>query len=562
MSFAATPRDIGLPFDQWAPNQREAALLVAAALTDDDVDTVLLDAPTGTGKSLIALAASKLAEPGMSKTAPDSVQILTATKILQDQYVRSFHDWGLRDIRGRGNFKCEIDATLTAANAVCTVGQKCSYAEPSATGCAYYDQVREAFNARYRVSNYAWWFARSQTQMPPVGLLVLDEGHTLDDQLRNHLTRTIRVEDYIGIIDRFPTGNDQTSVEAWARWFHDHGPRIVQHYQEARIRFNKGQITLREFGKAWRIHSLRNDFNRATISDAAGTDQWVVVPLTKGKGWQLSPVWSAPYFKRFVSKHTSKLLVMSATILAPDVFAWTTGIDQDKLFYNPLPTPFPKENRPVVIQPAGRVKGKETWPTAIMEVIAIASRHAGQSGVVHTSNYLLAEEVSKALRKAGFSVWTHQNSGVRDSALDGFRSTPGSILVSPSMTTGVDLPGDLCRWQVVAKLPFPSLGDPQVKARMAAGPDGYPTPMSQTWYTWTTLCALIQAAGRGVRSVDDWCVTYIIDGNISWFLPSSKRMVPEWFRESILWNTAHVLRDSPTAKTRTDHIIDRFTNLA
>ena len=79
------------------------------------------------------------------------------------------------------------------------------------------------------------------------------------------------------------------------------------------------------------------------------------------------------------------------------------------------------------------------------------------------------------------------------------------ILLSPTATTGVDFPGDMARWQVIAKFPWPSFGSRIVKRRAAA---------DREWALRTACATLAQTIGRGVRSADDWCETWILDGAV------------------------------------------------
>lgn len=52
------------------------------------------------------------------------------------------------------------------------------------------------------------------------------------------------------------------------------------------------------------------------------------------------------------------------------------------------------------------------------------------------------------------------NSKNRESVLYHFESSRNPlVLVSPSMSEGVDLSYDQCRFQVIYKVPFPYLGD-------------------------------------------------------------------------------------------------------
>ena len=83
-------------------------------------------------------------------------------------------------------------------------------------------------------------------------------------------------------------------------------------------------------------------------------------------------------------------------------------------------------------------------------------------------------------------------------------SKPDSILIGPTLTEGIDLPDDGCRFIIIMKVPFPYLGDELVKAKISLFPK---------WYNAETSNNIIQGIGRGNRHMYDWCVTYILDGS-------------------------------------------------
>jgi Rad3-related DNA helicase len=99
-----------------------------------------------------------------------------------------------------------------------------------------------------------------------------------------------------------------------------------------------------------------------------------------------------------------------------------------------------------------------------------------------------------------------------------------TVLLSPSMTEGLDLRDDLSRFQIVAKVPYASLADPYVKTRMELDPD---------WYQLQTALTLVQALGRSVRSSDDHAISYIIDGDFARFMSQAQSILPDWWLDSI-----------------------------
>ena len=115
----------------------------------------------------------------------------------------------------------------------------------------------------------------------------------------------------------------------------------------------------------------------------------------------------------------------------------------------------------------------------------------------------------------------------REQVLNRFEhSKDPRVLVSPSMSEGVDLPYEKCQFQVIYKIPFPYLGDPQINQRKQQDP---------SWYSYKTIMTLLQAYGRGMRAEDDYCETYILDGNFRMLLrnPLYRNLVPSFFKEAI-----------------------------
>ena len=69
--------------------------------------------------------------------------------------------------------------------------------------------------------------------------------------------------------------------------------------------------------------------------------------------------------------------------------------------------------------------------------------------------------------------------------------------------------------------------DKQIKARKS---------VEKKWYDYQTAISLVQTYGRGMRSEDDYCVTYFIDSRLNSFIRrDSKRdcLIPDFFKEAI-----------------------------
>jgi Rad3-related DNA helicase len=98
-----------------------------------------------------------------------------------------------------------------------------------------------------------------------------------------------------------------------------------------------------------------------------------------------------------------------------------------------------------------------------------------------------------------------------------------TVLLSPSLREGVDLPDDFLRFQIITKVPYPDLGDPWTAARQARDP---------RWYALETAKALVQTYGRSCRHAGDHGVTYVLDAHFARFLQRYCPLLPAWFREA------------------------------
>ena len=149
MRTPPTPADLNLPADKypdWRPGQRQTIEDVLQAF--DEYKYVLLNAPWGSGKTIIATAVQRLMDVR-------SVN-LTHTIQLQTQYLETM-DWA-SVVTGRRNHACELDqlkaVNATANEAPCKEGAKCEYIRPD--GCSYYRALYAAADNPQAVLNYAY----------------------------------------------------------------------------------------------------------------------------------------------------------------------------------------------------------------------------------------------------------------------------------------------------------------------------------------------------------------------------------------------------------------------
>jgi Rad3-related DNA helicase len=191
-------------------------------------------------------------------------------------------------------------------------------------------------------------------------------------------------------------------------------------------------------------------------------------------------------------------------------------------------SPFTKEKRPIILNLAGKMSAnriKNTAQKTIPILQEILKKHEGDKGLIHTHSYKCQQYITNNLYNSRLVSHTSKN---REQVLNFFEKDENPlVLVSPSMSEGVDLPYDKCRFQVIYKIPFPYLGDKQVNMRMKR---------DKKWYAYKTVMTLMQAYGRGMRAEDDSCYTYIIDSDINMLFksPMYRSLIPDFFKEAVV----------------------------
>lgn len=200
---------------------------------------------------------------------------------------------------------------------------------------------------------------------------------------------------------------------------------------------------------------------------------------------------------------TKKLVLMSATISKIEVEALGVAHRFPRILYLECESVITPDRRPVIplnVCALTYSNLAEVAPRIAEEIQAIAAHHADERGLVHAT-YKLASLLHRHLgHDPRFIFHTRET---RIQAYEQFRKSSGNpVLIACGMYEGIDLPGDLSRWQVITKIPWKSLASPAIR---------YLSEQHTGWYVWEAVKTTIQACGRIVRGPEDWGITYVID---------------------------------------------------
>ena len=218
---------------------------------------------------------------------------------------------------------------------------------------------------------------------------------------------------------------------------------------------------------------------------------------------------------------------MSGTILDKNMFSYLNGIPEPIAEYYNIDSPFSVKNRPIYYMPLGKMSynnKEETFKKYIPMLKKLMNKYKNQKGIIHTTTFELQNWVQEKIQSDRFLSHSSDQGSKNFALKQHYTSDKPTILLSPSMGTGIDLKNKRARFQICLKMPYPSLADLKNKRRMKDKPE---------WYSWVTVSKLIQMYGRAVRNKDDNAHFIILDGNFSNILRYNSHFIPHWIQKAI-----------------------------
>lgn len=537
-------------------NQAQYINEIIVACLDEGYKNIILSAPTGTGKSIIgAIVADvihKIKHP--NETAGASF-LLTATNVLAHQYHDTFvddsapYDTTFHIIKGAGNYECGALSTpeepQTAESCSIVMFKKQALdtiIQAHCDNCEFRISRAGKNSSRHLITNYSWYFLDRMYATHPMekrSVCVFDEAHLLNDLFVEHNAIYFSEKRLNQFVEEVSAGlrtsgtdvfknfkkikddlvakkiNDQNYMEyldllhetyklvsALASRMADNNVHNHKAYLEA------SKLSKKYYNLGCKIDDLKI-FGYPHIFEYKAKD---VKKFQNEHEVIVKPIFVGDMFEAL--DNADHNILMSATI--SDLWANRTMTLPGTTKFIKLPPQFPPENKKVIFFKTQRLnyetmKDPETVKKLAATVYQIVDHHTkkGERGIILAPSFVILQSVAAALKTMGgnYKIFEQQRGEKLADILEDFKAWKHgpAVLLTPSGFEGIDLPGDLSRFQILCKAPFGSIGDKRIAHIMNVYPD---------IYALTALMKVTQGAGRSVRSAEDWATTYCLDAGI------------------------------------------------
>jgi Rad3-related DNA helicase len=476
------------PDFEFRSNQLETVKAICEAYFDDPNSTVILDAPTGTGKSIIAMwCAYVLKEMGKKG------YLVTSDLTLQEQYEKDIKHFNLNwaSIKGVDNYECIVNGLTFSLGECKFKGMNYEQAEKLScfNSCGYLQNRKKAINLPISLLNYSYWLIqRNYVEDKMIGesrpipfdkrdFTFFDEAHKVDDIIQGHFSPRIQEDiiDKILEVNRFAS-RQGISENVWTKnkisnMVMDmlNGDRVTAFealvdFERVLFLFGKmrqaGNMAVKRryandaIPKDWQkafgtfdhlkdVHCKTEDY--IDLINEVGIDK--IVLDQKEREVTFKCVEEALMIDKFLQKKAGFKVFMSATIGDVRSFAKHMKIDGAKVIR--LDNQFDFERSPIVFINRHKLSFKErenNLPKVIEIVDKILDKHKGQSGIIHTGSYAFTDYItSKSKHRFGRFI-TYDYAKERMGAIELFKGAmadKNKVLIGPSLLEGLDFKDDV-----------------------------------------------------------------------------------------------------------------------
>jgi Rad3-related DNA helicase len=511
---------------------------------------MLLNLPTGVGKSYLSVMFINWYLNFINSEA--KFDILTNSKLLQKQYINEFPY--IRNLEGRANYKCYT------YNTNCEEGMElCNLKKHKCDDCPYLRALNNYINSRVSMTNFHMFdianiYATGLKTSRKSNVLIVDEAHDFESVFCDYLTTELSINSFIKCgfdnneltvfrnmiskindLDDFIVDMKDEFLTSLKKQY-NYLKNIIEKTDEFTIKTTKDSM-IKYTRQLRECESKINSIEIFLKEYASNESNWILEVnhrIDKRSKEELrvltiQPVWANDYIPKYIMESYDHVIFMSATILNNKLFSQINGLEENLTTYHEIPSPFPVKNRMIYYIKTGKMTYKEktdTYQRQVEYLKKIFDKYSDKKGIIHTFNYEIATWLQRDFKNTKYSdrLIFHETSDRNEKFEKHLNSDEPTILISPSMMSGVDLKDDLSRFQIILKMPYPNIQSKKIKRRQETHKD---------WYSWKTIVDLIQSYGRSVRSENDHADTFILDSSLTDIMNYNGKFLPRYFTNAI-----------------------------
>lgn len=522
------------------PHQIKIISEILQYFLDKNKKYVVLNAPTGSGKSIIGKVVADVLRHHSSDRK--RVGVFAHTNLLQEQYTRTCRTDNPIQVKGATNYSCVFLETfskkygkgLTKTCENCVQKHCSEYTKPlEDCHCPYRKLMMAAKKHPFVITNNTFYL----TDALYVGLFfkenmlinIFDECHLFNDCYCEAAKFVLNPEHLSKEYEK-EIGNDENLFNFKKEWKFVSEVNYKNALFEATVLYGKLHGHYEDLNKKEDdpIKSLsfskkmRKCIEMSQKIDVIFKSITNIVEIIDN-----TLVIRQPFIgDNFESLNKSKYsLFMSATITEEYMMKAYNFKPEDVAFVN-VGAVFPKENKNLVyFKPLklnySTMKEERTISNINQKCLEVCEEYLneGKKGIILTPSFSVNNRISSFLQyEHNIKVFQHEQKELYHDPkplaelLNEFKKcSDPCVLISPSIYEGVDLPGDDSEFQIIVKAPYASLGDKRMKYILENEP---------YIYNFITISKIVQGMGRSVRSENDKCDIYVLDTNIKNLLHS------------------------------------------
>lgn len=524
------------PHPTFRENQHEVIKACLEAFREG-YDNIVLQAPTGTGKSAINTALLRSGEDGFYTTPAKSLREQVQNDEALQEHVAS--------LKAREDYYCQVGNDNCKE---CHVNKDSELScSEYGSRCTYWGAKMGAINNDIAVLTFSYLIIDNLLPAvvndTPVSfddreILVVDEAHGLIQQ-SEELHAGFDITPYGLPRSVFAGATDGADLDASS--YEDVEGIVDTIYQRAKD-YPREDVPPFQMEPAEKRCMRLVDKIEWMKEQVENGYPWVVDVDTNKYGnnyvktLSLTPTNVASFLKNNVWSRAEKRIISTATLpyqSNPEIWLRKVGLDPEETKVINVSMTFPVENRPIytnttVCSMSGQ-GDKDNWVDIMERLNELAENHYNQKGLVHTASYPRAKRIKDTIKKQKHpylddNVFVHNKELDTEDQIQEWQDSDKDLFLSPSVMEGVDLVDDMCRWQVLLKVPYPPQNS-RIKHMLNEEEYGW------SEYKERTLIRVVQSYGRAVRSKDDYADYYVLDEDFNDLV--NERNPPQWFSEAI-----------------------------